>query len=230
MKTAIVTGASSGLGFEIAHVLRGHNFNVFNWDVHTGVDVTNENSIASELTLTIATNNKIDVVVNCAGVNHIEYIPKTNVEDWDRVMAVNARGIFLMAKHCAPQMRGGTICNIISNASHVPMTASIAYNASKAAAAIMTRQMARELWATHKITVFGVSPNKLRGTEMSRATAKRVPAVRGWTAKQAQQRQLDALLISEETDPVAVAGFVGYLLKEKFNHKYLAGCIMEYGL
>lgn len=229
IRTAIVTGGSSGLGLEIAHDLKCHGYNVLNWDLHSGVDVTSDESVLREARMAAARNGSIDVVVNCAGVNFIDWLGNTKVADWDKVMNTNAKGIFLMAKHCAPFMVGGTICNIVSNASRVPMTASIAYNASKAAAEIMTRQLARELWHTHKIIVFGVSPNKLKNTAMSEETAERVPQVRGWSPEYAEAYQKNALLTGEETDPVVLAEFVGYLLAEKKRHKYLAGCVLEYG-
>jgi NAD(P)-dependent dehydrogenase (short-subunit alcohol dehydrogenase family) len=70
---------------------------------------------------------------------------------FDHVMAVNAKGIFLVTQALLSVLAAtnGTVCNIISNASHVPMTNSLAYNASKAAAMMMTKQMARELWRDH---------------------------------------------------------------------------------
>lgn len=229
-RVAIVTGASSGLGLEIAHALKGHDYTVLNWSLETGVDVSQEHAVRSEAKAALARYHQIDVVVNCAGINHIEWIAQTDVLDWQRVMDCNCKSIFLMAKHCAPLMKRGTFCNIISNASHVPMTASIAYNASKGAAAIMTRQMARELWAERGHTVFGISPNKLAGTEMSKRTEEKVPLVRGWTPEEAAARQKQALLIGEETSPETLAEFVGFLLSTKERHRYLAGCILEYGL
>jgi NAD(P)-dependent dehydrogenase (short-subunit alcohol dehydrogenase family) len=123
----------------------------------------------------------------------------------------------------------GTILNIVSNASHMPMTTSLAYNASKGAAHIMTLQMARELSKAHGITVFGISPNKLRGTEMSKDIEDQVVALRGWTPEYAKQYQLASLLAGEETDPDALAEFVAFLLSSKQRHKYLTGCILPYG-
>lgn len=228
-RVAIVTGASSGLGLEIAKCLAPF-YTVLNWSLETGVDVSEEYAVKAETRAAIARYHQIDVVVNCAGVNHIEWITATDVLDWQRVMDCNAKSIFLMAKHISPYMKRGTFCNIISNASHVPMTCSIAYNASKGAAAIMTRQMARELWHERGHIVFGVSPNKLAGTEMSKRTEAAVPDVRGWTAEYAIQYQRNALLTGEATSPATLAEFIGFLLSTKERHRYLAGCILEYGL
>jgi NAD(P)-dependent dehydrogenase (short-subunit alcohol dehydrogenase family) len=93
----------------------------------------------------------------------------------------------------------------------------------------MTLQLARELTKKYGITVFGVSPNKLAGTGMSRAIEEQVMRVRGWTAEYARQYQLNALLTGEETPPQSVAEFVAYLLTDKAHHKFLSGCVLPYG-
>ena len=144
-------------------------------------------------------------------------------------MDVNAFAIYRTTKALLEKLRGGTVLNIISNASHVPMTCSLAYNASKAAAHMMTLQMARELKKTHDITVFGISPNKLKNTGMSAATDARVPGLRGWTPEQAAEYQRAALPSGEETDPEVLAEFIAFLLSNKERHKYLNGCILQYG-
>jgi 3-oxoacyl-[acyl-carrier protein] reductase len=171
----------------------------------------------------------IDIVINCAGVNFINYLPNVTEQAWNNVMDVNARSIFLTTKLLLPKLHGGTVLNIVSNASRIPMTASLAYNASKAAALMMTKQLARELIKTHNITVFSVSPNKLSGTFMSSYIEKRVMELRGWTAEQASKYQLDALPAGEETDSDTLAEFIAFLLSSKQRHKYLAGCDIQYG-
>ena len=111
----------------------------------------------------------------------------------------------------------------------MPMTCSAAYNASKGAAHILTLQLARELTKKNGITVFGISPNKLQGTGMSREIEKQVLGTRGWTAEEAQRYQLAALVTGEETPPRMVAEFVGFLLSSKARHQYLSGCVLPYG-
>jgi meso-butanediol dehydrogenase/(S,S)-butanediol dehydrogenase/diacetyl reductase len=224
MKNIIITGASSGLGAAIARSL-GHN--VINWSYECGVDVQDSKSI--EAAFNALSCGPIDILVNCAGVNHIDYIPDMKEEDWNLVMDTNAKGIFLVSQALLPVLKGGTILNIVSNASNIPMTGSIAYNASKGAAEIMTRQMARELKKTHDITIFGISPNKLSGTGMSEYIDKRVCEVRGWTKEEARAYQLAALPAGEETDPATLAEFIAFLLSTKERHKYLNGCIIPYG-
>lgn len=219
-RTAIVTGAASGLGADIADALEKEGYLVIRYDAKTGHDVLNPE---------ISGVKRLDVLVNCAGVNHLDWIPNLSESDWDRVMDVNVKGIFKMSQRCLPMLResSGTILNIVSNAAHIPMRCSSAYNASKAAALMLTKQMAREL--APDVTVFSVSPNKLSGTGMSREVDEKVPSLRGWTPEQAQEYQLSSLLTREETDPKAVAEFIGFLLSRKDRHKYLAGCDIPYG-
>lgn len=223
----IITGASSGLGAEIAVALLSYTDDITDWSLSTGVDLTSP--VAIQKAAAKCGTQPVDVLINCAGVNEVEWLPRMTTDVWDYLMDVNARGILLTTQALLENLRGGTILNIVSNASHVPMTCSIAYNASKAAAAIMTKQMSRELGKTHGITVFAISPNKLNGTGMSQYIETRVQATRGWSAEEASRYQLAALPAGEETDPVVLAEFIAFLLSSKARHKYLAGCDIPYG-
>lgn len=171
------------------------------------------------------------VLVNCAGINRIDYLENVQTSDWDELMDVNARSMMLTAQQFLPQLahRRGTICNIISNASHMPMTSSLVYNATKGAAHIMTLQMARELTKLHGITVFGVSPAKIAGTGMSKYIDERVPELRGWTPEQARDYQLAGLLVGEEINPAVLGEFIAWILAKKERHFHLSGCVLPYG-
>jgi NAD(P)-dependent dehydrogenase (short-subunit alcohol dehydrogenase family) len=224
MSTVVITGTGSGLGRAIANAMQGDHL-IFAWSA-SEVNVTDGVSIRNA---TLLLPERVDILVNCAGVNMIDYLPNVEEQDWDRVMNTNAKSIFLMTQALLSRLRDGTILNIVSNASHIPMTASLAYNASKAAALMATKQLARELIKTHNITVFSVSPNKLKGTPMSTHIESRVIELRGWTAAQARKYQLDALPAGEETDLATLAEFIAFLLSSKQRHKYLAGCDITYG-
>lgn len=228
MSKIMITGSGSGLGATIAAHLRDAGHTILDFDHSKGDDVRRPgNSIGYPS----ATPPPMDVLINCAGVNHIDWLEKFEEADWERVMDTNAKGIFKMSQWALPSLAAsrGTIVNIVSNASHVPMTGSLAYNASKGAAHIMTLQLARELTKKWGITVFGVSPNKLAGTGMSRDIEERVLAVRGWTAEQARQYQLAALPAGEETPPGAIAEFLTFLLAFKDRHRFLTGTVIPYG-
>lgn len=228
-RIALVTGGASGLGAALVPLLQAEGYTVMIFDRKHGDDVRNPGDVVAALAALGI--NRLDVLVNAAGVNRIDWLEKFSDADWDEVMDTNAKGIFSMSKACLPLLieSKGTIVNIVSNASHMPMTCSAAYNASKGAAHILTLQLARELTKKYGITVFGVSPNKLHGTEMSHSIEAQVQLTRGWTAQQAQQYQLSALLTGEETPPEAVAELLAFLLASKWRHKFLTGCIIPYG-
>lgn len=236
MTNIIITGASSGLGKLLKEELPKWidpfgGDNIIDWSRETGVDVSSLDSVQTAVFELTAHKRieKIDILVNCAGINYIDWLPNLTEDDFDRLMNTNARAMFTTTRSLLGHLKGGTICNIVSNASHMPMTHSLAYNASKGAAHIMTLQMARELKKTDDITVFGVSPNKLAGTGMSQYIEKRVCDLRGWTPKQAAEYQKAALPAGEETDPARCAEFIAFLLSEKERHKFLNGCIIPYG-
>lgn len=222
MSKILVTGSASGLGQAIWEVLHEYGHEVYGYDLEGGYDILEPEVICDEL----------DVLINCAGVNGINMLEDVDDDLWDTVVDTNAKGIMKMSQAYLPLLikSKGTILNIVSNAAHMPMTSSICYNASKGAALIMTKQMARELTKRWGITVFSVSPNKLRGTGMSRVIDEEVMRTRGWTLEEAQRYQVAGLLAGEETDPQQVAEFIAFLLQDKDHHKYLTGCDLQYGL
>ena len=233
MSNIIVTGGSSGIGKCLVERLRFDGHNICNLDKNINgkfgciyCDITNFN----QLELIAKYFGDVDIIINNAGINHIDWIENIHEKDFDAVMDVNVKGIFNTTKAFMEQLieSKGTILNIVSNASHMPMTNSIAYNASKGAAHIMTLQMSREL-GPKGITVFGISPNRVKNTAMSDYIDSRVCDLRGWTPEFAREYQLKALPAGEETDPETLAEFIAFILSTKQRHKYLAGTVIPYG-
>ncbi len=225
MSKILVTGSGAGLGRAIADALRRDGHTVFDFDRKRGHDVR------FPATTFGAPPERLDILVNCAGINKTAWFEDLEQDLWDEVLDINAKGLYRTTQWALPELikSRGTVLNIVSNASHTPMTTSLAYNASKGAAHIMTLQMAHELGKKHGITVFGISPNKLQGTEMSKDIEDQVVALRGWTREYAAQYQLAALPAGQETDPAQLAEFVAFLLSNKPRHKFLAKCILPYG-
>ena len=222
MSKILITGSGKGLGLALKNKLRDDGHEVIKYEWLDGKDVRKPDTKGID---------ELDVLINCAGVNIINWLEDFVEEDWDGVMDTNAKGIYMMSRECLPMLikSKGTIVNIVSNAAHIPMTCSLAYNASKGAAHIMTLQLARELTKKYGITVFGVAPNKMSGTGMSDSIDRQVVETRGWTKEYAQEYQLNGLLTGEETPPELLAEFLAHLLQDKQHHKFLTGCVLPYG-
>lgn len=229
MARILITGSGSGLGQQLAVELRRDGHIVYDCDIRNGCDVLKPEDHV-EIIESIKFHG-LDILINCAGVNIINWLEEFNEDDWDKVMGVNAKGIYKMSQYYLPYLKEsrGTILNIVSNAAHMPMTCSLAYNASKGAAHIMTLQLARELTKRYGITVFGIAPNKLSGTGMSDDIDDQVVETRGWTKEYAQEYQLNGMLTGEETPTENVAEFITFLLSKKERHKYLTGTVIPYG-
>jgi len=105
--------------------------------------------------------NEINVLVNNAGIVVIQPFLEHSESSWDRVMAVNLKGTFLLGQQVArvlkAQCKGGAIINMASTNGHVAERESAAYNASKAGVVLLTKTMAAEL-APYNIRVNCVSP------------------------------------------------------------------------
>lgn len=224
MSRIVLTGSSSGLGQCIFRALWKDKHEILSYDITHGADVRNP-SVNHEFM-----RGGVDILINCAGVVRLDWLGKLSSEDWNACMDINAKGILRMTQHLMPELlkSRGTILNIVSSAAHVPMRTSIAYNASKAAALMMTRQMAREL--SPDITVFSVSPNRMKGTEMSREVDRETGILRGWSKDEVTKRQLSASLTGEETPPGVVAELIAFLLSSKERHRHLTGCDIPYGV
>jgi NAD(P)-dependent dehydrogenase (short-subunit alcohol dehydrogenase family) len=235
-----VTGANSGLGEAICRAMYKWEDNDYNVIAVNGPDaefgsftLPAQSADAAEY-IKSASRGKYRILVNAAGINYIEWFMEAEAEKWDDLMDLNAMTLWKLPRAL---MRGeyswfngsGTVVNIVSNAAHVAMTNSVFYNASKAAAHMITLAMARELFKTHGLRVFGIAPNKLAGTGMSKYIEERVPGLRGWTPEQAAQYQAAALPTGEETDPEILAEFIAFLLSKPERHKYLSGTVVPYG-
>lgn len=165
---AFVTGAARGLGLAVATRLAERGDHVVladlrqddlaaataqlaraGHDVSTAVlDVTDAAAVETTVAAVLAEHD-VATVVNNAGMAFSAPIAETSVEAWDRLMAVNLRGVFLVTRAVVPSLiarGGGAIVNIASTssftASSTPMAA---YDASKAAVRMLTQSTAREL-------------------------------------------------------------------------------------
>ncbi|HAX45038.1 MAG TPA: SDR family NAD(P)-dependent oxidoreductase [Bryobacteraceae bacterium] len=157
-KRALITGGASGIGEATARLFAGAGAEVViaDLDDHRAsavaaslpgaralhVDLTSEASVQAAFALL----DRLDVLVNNAGIGLVGSIEETAAEDFDRLMAVNVRGVYLATRAAVPLLRaaGGNIVNIGSVAGLVAVKRRFAYCATKGAVVAMTRQLAIE--------------------------------------------------------------------------------------
>jgi len=132
--------------------------------VFVRLDVTNEADWAAAVSEAVTRYGKLDVLVNNAGVSARGTIEETTVADWDRVMDINAKGVFLGTRQAIPEMRkagGGSIINISSQLGLVGMKeSSPQYQASKGAVRLFTKAAAIQ-YASEGIRVNSVHPGPI---------------------------------------------------------------------
>ena len=184
----IVTGASKGIGAGIAAELGRRGFAVVGLS-RTGASPAGENhacDMTDEAAVRrvigeVAVAGPINGLVNNAGVHIPGSIATLATRDWDRTMRLNATAVMVAAREVYPHLKqtGGTIVNIGSFFDRMGVPDSIAYCASKAAAAAMTRCMAVE-WARDGIRVMNVAPGYI-ATDLNRDFLAR-EKVRAWMA------------------------------------------------
>lgn len=173
-KTAIVTGAGSGFGEGIARRFAAEGAQVMVADINEAaawavagdigatpqmVDVANADSVAAMADMALRAWGRVDILVNNAGITHLPMPMEDVTEDeFDRVLAVNAKSVFLTARAIVPGMKernAGAILNIASTAGLSPRPRLSWYNASKGWMISATQAMAIEL------APFGVRVNAL---------------------------------------------------------------------
>nr|BBH91541.1 short-chain dehydrogenase [Thermosporothrix sp. COM3] len=166
-KVALVTGSGSGIGREIALLYARQGASVYIADINEEaaqtvvqeileqegqafalrLDVTNEEQVKVAFERVVQEQGRIDILVNNAGISHVGSILETTAEDWNRVMSVNAMGVFLCSKYAISQMiqqqpQGGVLVNIASAAGMIGVESRFPYSTSKGAVISMTRSVA----------------------------------------------------------------------------------------
>ena len=140
----------------------------------TRLDVTSESDWIRAIEATLARFGRLDILVNNAGVSQWSLLHETSEEDWDRVMDINTKGVFLGTKRSIPEMKesgGGSIINISSQLGLVGTEMSSAqYQASKGAVRLLTKHTAMQ-YAPDGIRCNSVHPGPIHTamTEQRRA-------------------------------------------------------------
>ena len=187
-KVAIITGGARGIGKVAAKLFaeEGAKVVVADIDVAGGfqtaediravggkaffqqTDLTDAGQVEKLMQATVEAFGRLDILYNNAALNHFAQIVDTEEADWDRVMKVNVKSVFLCCKYAIPVMRadgGGSIINTGSAASLVGLRNLAVYTASKGAVLQLTRNMALD-YAKDGIRVNALCPG-VTATEMT---------------------------------------------------------------
>jgi NAD(P)-dependent dehydrogenase (short-subunit alcohol dehydrogenase family) len=224
-KVAIITGAKQGIGFGIAKILAKSGFNIVISDINqvdsdnsadqikfdgikvVGIacDVSNKEQVDSLINQTLEKFGRLDVLVNNAGVYPFKTFQDLKVEDWERVMDINLKGVFLTSKAASKVLpAGGRIINISSIASIIGFQGLSHYCASKAGVNGFTRALALEL-APKNITVNTVLPGAIAtpGAQMS---------------EDIQQQTISNIPLQRIGTPDDIANMVEFLASDKSSY------------
>ena len=237
-KVTLVTGGARGIGRAIAHRFADEGASVAVLALHAesattaanelaaggaptigiGGDVSSEDDVRRAVEETVTAFGRLDVMVNNAGAIAIGPVVETSAETWDRVVAVNLRGVFLGCREAARQMiaqgSGGRIVNASSGAGRRGDALVGAYSASKFGVIGLTQALAVEL-APHAITVNAYCPGHVTSTPMWDQIDEEVTA-RSGEQRGAAKRAAEAeppLRRSGRPDEIAAA--VAYLASDE---------------
>jgi NAD(P)-dependent dehydrogenase (short-subunit alcohol dehydrogenase family) len=186
-RVALITGAGSGIGSSISDVFAERGARVALLDLNLeaarqrakslpagtlalACDVSDEASVEAAVQQVLAETGRIDVLVNCAGIADLAPAEDLSTAAWQRTLAINLTGTFLVSRTVGRAMLAaghGKIINMASQAASVALLEHAAYCASKAGVIGLTKVLATE-WAGRGVTVNAISPTVVL-TDMGRA-------------------------------------------------------------
>ena len=180
-RIALITGAASGIGLATATRFAREGATVAGLDLQKpvndeawnavtssapdssfqdGLDVRDESAVSAAVGAAIERHGRIDILVNAAGVGGGGPTHELDVAEWDRVVDINLKGSFLVAKHVLAQMlkqASGSVIHLASVEGLEGMSGSLPYNASKGGVVLMTKNQALD-YAEHGIRVNCLCP------------------------------------------------------------------------
>jgi NAD(P)-dependent dehydrogenase (short-subunit alcohol dehydrogenase family) len=189
-RIAVVTGAASGIGKAVATHLADEGAVVVTTDIDQAglaqmvaslerpgvsleVDVSSATDVQHLASVVADRHGKVDVLVNCAGIHELGTAESINEEQWNRQIAINLTGTFLVSRAIVPLLAapGGAVVNLASAAGIVSFPANAAYSASKGGVVMLTKNMAIDC-AARGIRVNCVCPYSIEGPMMARHFAR----------------------------------------------------------
>lgn len=235
-KTAVVTGAGSGIGKAAALVLARQGARVLALDLNEdaaaatvaeiGEAAGNATAIACNVTVqeevrkAFGEAGQIDILVNCAGISHIGKADNTSEEDFDRIYQVNVKGTYNCLHEALPlmiQQQHGVILNMASIANNVGLPDRFAYSMSKGAVLGMTLSVAKD-YISQGIRCNCISPARVH-----------TPFVDGFLAKTYPGREAEMFEKLSQTQPIGrmakpeeIAHLILYLCSDEAS--FITGC------
>lgn len=229
-RVAIITGGAGAIGGATAHRMAADGATVVVADREAGpaelvaqdirsagglalalqVDVTSDDSVRSMTEAVVVAHGRIDVLFTCAGVLVSGSVVDTSLDDWQRSLAVNLTGTFLVSRHVVPVMLAqgsGSIIHMSSTAGMVGEAAIAAYCASKGGVVMLARQMAVD-FARRGVRVNVVCPGWID-------TPFNDPAIEAGGGPEALAPFVDLMVpIGRQGQPEEVADVVAFLASD----------------
>lgn len=229
-KVGLITGASQGIGRACAYKLgeadidglvivdlaKGEagketqkTLEDMNVDVKYVIgDASSEDVIKGAIDLTVKSWGHLDVIVNVAGISYMTNLETTSFDQWNKVMAVNLRSVFLTMKYGSEQMKKQKSGSIVSMSSISGVTGGSTgpeYGASKAGIIALTKFAAKQL-GPYNIRVNAVAPGTI-GTDMIKRNYSKL-------TNEQRQKKLDAIYMKRLGDPAEVGKAVLFLASD----------------
>jgi len=235
-KAAIITGGGRGIGAAICLALanKGADIAVADMDFPSAeavaqqvrslgrkgtaiqTDVSDSKEVEKMVDSTLQEFGKIDILVNNAGIlKPPSLIVDLKEEDWDQVIDINAKGVFLCCKIVARHMidrKQGRIINIASRAAKIGEQYNCAYCASKAAVIAITQTLALEL-APYRINVNAICPGMI-GTKLMEVGIAERASLFGLSPEAIQENLIEEIPLGRVGEPMDVAKVVLVLVSE----------------
>ncbi len=220
-KNALVTGGSSGIGKAIAETLNSQGANVYVLDLNESksnklkgistikTDITNSNKLKEVFN---KLPDKINILINNAGIGLVGNIEQTNEKDFDNLYNVNIKGVYNCVKTFLPKMKsnGGAIINMASIVSHVAVNDRFAYTMTKGAVHAMTYAIAKD-YIQYGIRCNSVSPARVHTPLVDEYLGKNYPGKEDEMFKNLSKTQP----IGRMGKPEEVANLVLYLCSDE---------------
>ncbi|MCL2852843.1 MAG: glucose 1-dehydrogenase [Defluviitaleaceae bacterium] len=229
-KVALITGAAGGIGRALAEALYHAGAHVALSDINTDalaeikeglgdrasvfkLDMVDFDSFDAVVEGVSKISGRIDILVNCAGINKREGFVDVEESTYDKIMNINLKGAFFLSQAVAPYMKaqqGGSIINIGSHTTGAALGGVSVYGASKSGLMSLTRSMAVE-WAKYNVRANCLSPGHIK-TELT------VPT---WAHPERSKYLLDRIALNRPGFPEDLIGLIILLASDASS--YISG-------